>query len=418
MVVAPHGYPLPHEAGQQQRREDEVDEVVGDEHDAERDDHEADEDKRRIDAEGIFYLPAVEPDEQRDEDDPQQPGILHEQRAGHEDEVLVAEDNLRQSEHEGKRDDRRCEDDARAFLHEPLAAPPVGKEEAQQHVVQGCAEEGVGEDDGIEDKDDAAVPLRFHALEGLILLADDARRAPELAPQVGEDSGITAASVLEDAGLYLLIAFVGVVVEGAQMILRVPVDVDVVSQLLVVLLQRAADAHGECQADVPVGARRRAQRVLVHLVEVHDEAVVTGNLAVGAVDERAEGQYVLLEPRVLLSGLVTGVGQVEDVFRLLRVEHQRVLVAAVHDVHQLVEHLLLLLLHESRLAVEFPVVVHQLSPQDGQRAREVGLLQHRVAARAPQPQHRPHGQQPSRHSPFSTFHVPKTILPAKLHKIL
>ena len=89
VVVSPDDAPLPESANEQNGREDEVHQVVGNEDDAERDDDEVDDNEREVDAESAFYLAGVEPDEQRDEDYAQQPCVLHQQLRGHDDEVLL-----------------------------------------------------------------------------------------------------------------------------------------------------------------------------------------------------------------------------------------------------------------------------------------------------------------------------------------
>ncbi len=88
-VVLANDEPLPNGAKQQNGGEGHVDQLVGDEHDAEGDDDEAYHDQWRIDVEGAAYLVAVDTQEQRDEDDTQEPSILDEQAAGHDEEVLL-----------------------------------------------------------------------------------------------------------------------------------------------------------------------------------------------------------------------------------------------------------------------------------------------------------------------------------------
>ena len=227
--------------------------------------------------------------------------------------------------------------------------------------------------------------MRAHVSQRPVFSGHHVRRAAHFALQVGEDGQIVLSAILEDVALYLFVAFVGIVVERTQVFLGVFIDVDIVRQLFVVFLQRSTYADGKRHTDVPVDLGFRAQPVGVHLTEVYDEAVVAGNLAVGAVDKRTEGQHVLLKLGILLGGLVTGIGEVEDVFGFLRIEHQRVLVAAVHDCHELAKHALLLFFHQTGVAVELFVVVHQLHTQYRKGVVEIGLLQHSVCGRATEP---------------------------------
>ena len=63
-----------------------------------------------------------------------------------------------------------------------------------------------------------------------------------------------------------------------------------------------------------------------------DEAVVALHLCVHALGNAVVGQAVALEVHVLLRSLMAGIGEVEDVFVLLRIEHQAYLAALLHDV--------------------------------------------------------------------------------------
>ena len=67
--------------------------------------------------------------------------------------------------------------------------------------------------------------------------------------------------------------------------------------------------------------------------------------------------HVLLEVGILFSGLMAGICQVKNIFWLLRIEHQCVLIALAHDVEKLVAHGRLLLSHVARLAFQLGMIV-------------------------------------------------------------
>ena len=217
----------------------------------------------------------------------------------------------------------------------------------------------------------------------LVLFADGFAGASQITSQVVENLEIVVATVVEDAHLYVAIAFVGIIVEVLQLLLGVTIVVDVLVQLVAVVGQRATNVHRKRQTHVAVNLCTLRQRHLRHVREIDDQTVVAGNVFVGLLHKRAERQDVALELVVLLSGLMAGVGEVEDVFRLLRVEHQRILIGTVQHREQVFANVLLLLAHESRLAFQFGMMLRQLGTQDTESIVEVLLLQHGVALQRP-----------------------------------
>ena len=133
VVVMTDDPPLPDGACQQNRRKNEIDEFVGDEDDAEGDDDEPDDDEGSIDAKRTDQLAGLDPEQEGDEDDTQQPCVLGEQAARHDEEVLVP----RQS------DELQCdgEDKYRALGKEVLCAETgrqrLGTEVTQHHGSEG-----------------------------------------------------------------------------------------------------------------------------------------------------------------------------------------------------------------------------------------------------------------------------------------
>ena len=138
---------------------------------------------------------------------------------------------------------------------------------------------------------------------------------------------------------------------------------DVLLQGRTILGQLVTYVGGQLQAGVAVGLCLLVQHVLRHGLQAGYQRVVARYLVVGLLHERLVGQLLVLELLVELGGLVAGIGQVEDVFLLLRIEHQRVLVGALHDGDELVAHLFALFLVLFQSFRQLAVVVRQLRAQ-------------------------------------------------------
>ncbi len=102
-----------------------------------------------------------------------------------------------------------------------------------------------------------------------------------------------------------------------------------------------------------------------HLLKNHHKGVVAYHLVVEFLYYLKEGQGVALEIGELLCSLMTGVSEIEDVVRLLRVEHQRILATLLHNIEQLVAHLLVLLLIKLRTSLLLVVLLGELRAQYG-----------------------------------------------------
>ena len=85
---------------------------------------------------------------------------------------------------------------------------------------------------------------------------------------------------------------------------------------------------------------------------------------------------MLVEVVILLGGLAAGVGQVEHVLGLLRVEHQRVLVGLFQREQHLCDQLLGALLPDCGAPRQVVVILLQLGVQEGERHLQILLLQH------------------------------------------
>ena len=77
-----------------------------------------------------------------------------------------------------------------------------------------------------------------------------------------------------------------------------------------------------------------------------------------------------------VGGLVAGISKVEHIVGLLRIEHQRILVAPLHDVIHVLPYLLVLLLEVARLPHLFPMIRGEFAAQYRQRLVQVFFLQH------------------------------------------
>ena len=373
--MLPDAHPLPHEARQQYRREDDAHQLARNEHNAEGDHHKAYQQQRGVDMEGTLNLVAADAQQQRDEDYRQQPQILHQQAAGHDDEVLigVVADEAQQQR---QGDSRRGPHNVRALLQELARVQPLGHE-AEHQQVDSYGHQGVEGDGDKQAQNPVDVPVGpLRVLAGGVLPCHHLLHPAPVFGEVTDDAQVGVAAVDEDARLYVKVALLRIVVHVLQPLLRVVVVAYVVLHLLRVILQGALDDGGQRQAHGAVRPRLLAHLRGVHRREGPHQAVVAGYLAAGLTDELAEGQLLPLEVLVLLRGLVAGVGQVEQILLLLRVEHQRVLVRLPHGLYQVAYHLSVLLLALQLLRAELLVVLGQLRPQDNQGRVEVALLQH------------------------------------------
>ena len=189
---------------------------------------------------------------------------------------------------------------------------------------------------------------------------------------------IVLAAVDEDALLDVSVALLGIFVLLFQTTLRHVVETDVLLQLPGVALQHGADVLGQHQTGVALLVAVLRHDDVGHTFQTPDQTVVTGDVLLRLVQELGEGQLLLVEVPVLLRGLMTGVGQVEYVVLLLRVEHHRILVGALHRLQQLGEQALRALPPGGTAHRELAVVLLQLCLQDGERLFQVLLLQHGI----------------------------------------
>ena len=147
-----------------------------------------------------------------------------------------------------------------------------------------------------------------------------------LRSEVLQNREVVLAAIHEDACLYLVVAQLGIVVHVFETHFRHLIHLDVLRNLRLVVNQRVPDVDSQRQTDVAVGLGPPGQQRTGHRAQTAYQTVVFGYLLVVALQEGLERQLAFLEVVVLLRGLVAGVGEVKHVVRLLRIEHQRVLV--------------------------------------------------------------------------------------------
>ena len=199
--------------------------------------------------EGTLDLVTIDAQQQRDKDDAEQPGILDEQSAGHSKEVLV-ERGLQQGPDGGEGHRRRRHDDAGTLLQELLGMEAL-RHQAESKQVEKDGNDDIEHNHHEQPDDDGAVPVALPVAR-LVFFLDGANHCLPMALDVAEHGDIVLATVTEDAGLYLLVTLVGIVVQVLQPLLGHLVQVDVVGHLTAVLRQRVANVCGKGETDTPV----------------------------------------------------------------------------------------------------------------------------------------------------------------------
>ncbi len=256
---------------------------------------------------------------------------------------------------------------------------PFGHE-LEHEQVETDGHEGIESDGHEETEYPVEVPVGvFGGFVGGIFLCHHLLHVLPFLLDVTQNFQIGVATIHEDARLNVVIALLGIVVHVFQTLLRHVVIPDVVLHLLRVFLHGPFDHGGQGQTHAAVCSCLFAHDIRGHGLQTVDKTIVTGYLATGITDKLAEGQLLALEPLVLFRSLVTGVGQVEQVFLLLGIEHEGVLVRLFHGLSQIPEHLLTLSSLLRTLVAEFLIVLNQFCAQYDQCRVEVFLLQHGIS---------------------------------------
>ena len=113
-----------------------------------------------------------------------------------------------------------------------------------------------------------------------------------------------------------------------------------------------------------------------HCLQTVDKTVEALYFAFAFIYESPEGDEMTAELLILADSLVAGVGKVEDVAFILRIEHEGILVAAVHRQHQLLEDALSRCLHHLLFVAVVIVIGGELVTQYSETAGKAVLLQH------------------------------------------
>ena len=224
------------------------------------------------------------------------------------------------SQDEGKGDGCRGQGDTGSFLHELFGAQALGHHKADDEEVEQRGNDGIENSGDEQSENPTAVPLR--TLVRLVFLAYRLLHGLPVGAPILDDSPVVSSAVLEDAGLYVVITLLRIVVQMAKSLFRHVVIAYVVLHGAAVLLQRVAYVGGQCQTDVPIRLGLQAQHSYWHSPQASYQRVVACNVVVGLIQEVLEGQLLFLEQTVLVCCLVAGIGQVEHIFLFLRVEHQ------------------------------------------------------------------------------------------------
>ena len=112
-------------------------------------------------------------------------------------------------------------------------------------MVEADGNQGIDEDGDEQTDDPVHVPLRlFVNLVWIVFLRHHLIHRLPFLPKVTYDAEIGVATVHEDAGLYVVVALLCIVVHVFQALLRHVIVVDVVLRLLGVFLQGALYAGG------------------------------------------------------------------------------------------------------------------------------------------------------------------------------
>ena len=254
-LVAAHHPQLPHHEEEQQGREDEVEDAVGNEHYTQHDDERSEDHQRGVDVGGMQHLAPFQADVEREEDDLEEPGHGDDEGGAHLDEVAVnhGAHNHHKDGEEGYADDvgEHLALDLRAF-----AAPATGQQPVEDDVGDAQREGEVEEDEDADEEHGNATPLgvadALGAEGGVLGLAGHAGLA-EILGIGGDDTEIVGAAILEDVVLQDLIARLGEGIELAHLLLHAGVVAALGLEVLEEDLQVVANGLGVEEAGPAVG---------------------------------------------------------------------------------------------------------------------------------------------------------------------
>ena len=162
------------------------------------------------------------------------------------------------------------------------------------------------------------------------------------------------------------------IVAGMLRIVRVGIRVGVVRKDMT--LERRGQGVQQCRSTKAVRQLNQFRRK--HF-QSHDQPVVPVNLHIEVRDDVVVRHPALREAMVLVGDLLKSVSEIEREVLLLRVQHQRQLVAALYEMHQLLVLLIILRLEGHLVLLHLDVSLSQLITQHLKRLRQILLVEHR-----------------------------------------
>ena len=144
----------------------------------------------------------------------------------------------------------------------------------------------------------------------------------EYLAQFAKQGEIIVAAILEDTSLYVAVTLVGIVVEIAQVLLCHLINMDVVFGALPVFYKCVTDVRCQGETDIAVCLRLLGKHHHRHLLQTSYKTIVAGDVLFVVGKEGFERQLCTLKTLILFCGLVTSIGEVEDIILFLRIEHQ------------------------------------------------------------------------------------------------
>ena len=416
---------LPDGEKQQQGRENEPDDAVGDEDDAKVDDKERHDERRQIGVQGAADLALVQPDEHRHKDGSCQPGEFRHHHGGAYDEGIVAGSHIDEKEDPEQEYAQKGNDHslvvpepfplAHTAFHKPFVYNEGGNKGGQQQ--DGQQHEGVNEHDRTSP---GADNVFFHAQVQAIAAADVFPGPADAARQGGKGFEIIALSLHEEFLLHGGVLVLGIDVCAAKEFVRLLVVLVVFLNLLELAPVIGYNLFRHIQAAVPhrngglvhreggfssdefggihdggigLGQCHRygiqghghfpfldnlfCRTLRRHFSQGEHQAVVPVHLGREGGLDFVVGGALALELLVLMGYFVQGEGEVEGVFGHLGVEHQGQLVALVNELYQALVLLLDPFFH-APAELEHPAVGFlQFHQKYGERLVQVLFLEHR-----------------------------------------
>ena len=244
---------LPDGEDQEQGREDDVDQRVGDEDDAEPDHDERHEDEGQVDLGPFAALASVEAHGHREVDGSDEPCHFDHQTGGHDHEV-GAHKGAHYHDGDGEEQCAQQDDIDTALVAKDLAAITLGDEDAQNDVADEGGNKHIEEHEDARSHDDGAAPVGLVGLafavdsafvaQRLVLGAEVHLHAHPIAREALKDGEVVGAGIDEDVLLEFGVFLLGVVVEFLDLAGHLGVVLIVLLEFFEHILDDIADALG------------------------------------------------------------------------------------------------------------------------------------------------------------------------------